>query len=112
MARRKVFWDPKMNRSPDPWPATRHIRFVAIRHHIHVGRDSFFFASFRFGTSLLVWLLIGIALALPGGLFLLEHNLSDVTSQWKGRAGFSLYFVPGTEIEIANDLVVSMERAE
>jgi cell division transport system permease protein len=88
------------------------MRFVALRDHFHVGSDSIFFVSFRLGTSLVVWLLIGIALALPAGLFLLERNLSDVTSQWEGQPGFSLYFDPGTEIAIAQELVVNLERLE
>lgn len=112
MMRRKGGWDRRVNRVLDPWPAARQARFVGIRHHFHVGSDSIFFVSFRFGTSLLVWLLIGVALALPAGLFLLERNLSDVTSEWKGRPGFSLYFDLGTEIEIANELVMSLERLE
>jgi len=50
------------------------------------------YVSARLGTSLLVWLLVGVALALPAGLLLLQLNLADMTSAWDGRPGLSVYF--------------------
>ena len=50
------------------------------------------FVSARLATSLLVWLLVGIALALPAGLLLLQLNLNDMTAAWDGRPGLSVYF--------------------
>ena len=75
-----------------------------FRDHRRVAAESVEFVSHRLGTSLLVWLLIGISLALPAGLYLLERNLAMVSDQWEGRAGFSVYFRPG----IASDEVDSL----
>jgi cell division transport system permease protein len=60
-----------------------------------VARDSLGHISRRLATSLLVWLLIGIALALPGGLYLVQVNLAAIADQWEGRPGVSVYFRVG-----------------
>jgi cell division transport system permease protein len=46
-------------------------------------------------TSLLVWLLIGIALALPGGLYLLQVNLAAIADRWEGKPGITVFFEVG-----------------
>lgn len=76
----------------DPWPRQRPGISAVLRDHLRVSRDTLHFVSARLGTSLLVWLLVGIALALPAGLFLLQVNLSGMTSAWEGRPGLSVYF--------------------
>jgi cell division transport system permease protein len=63
-----------------------------VRDHIRVGNDSFRFVSARLGTSFLVWLLVGIALALPAGLWILQVNMEEMTAHWEGRPGLSVYF--------------------
>ena len=63
-----------------------------VRDHRHVAADSIRYVSGRLGASLLVWLLIGIALALPGGLYLVQSNLAQMTDSWQGRPGISVYF--------------------
>ena len=55
-------------------------------------------------TSLLVWLLIGIALALPGALYLLQVNLTAVAAQWQGRPGISVYM----QVGLAGDAVQAL----
>jgi cell division transport system permease protein len=85
------------------------------RDHLRVGRDSVGYVSGRLGASLLVWLLIGIALALPGGLYLLQINLAQMTDSWEGRPGMSVYFVAdaapqlttGLRDELAKDPLVA-----
>ncbi len=57
-----------------------------MRDHRRVARDSLIFVSQRFWTSVLVWLLIGIALALPGGLYLVQTNLAAMSDQLGGSA--------------------------
>jgi len=57
-----------------------------------VARESLGYITSRLRTSLLVWLLIGIALALPAGLYLLQKNLSLLNGDWQGRPGLSVYF--------------------
>ena len=90
-----------MRRQADPWPAHARPRLATVRDHWRVAGESFYFVSSRMGASLLVWLLIGISLALPAGLFLLERNLAVAMDRWQGRAGFSVYYRPGVPVEVA-----------
>jgi len=76
----------------DPFPVTqeRGLR-IWVRDHVRVLREALHYVSERFSASLLVWLLVGIALALPAGLYLLEKNLVDMSAAWDGRPGLSVY---------------------
>ncbi|MEM9623872.1 MAG: permease-like cell division protein FtsX, partial [Pseudomonadota bacterium] len=86
----------KANRS-DPWRANRW-RFLGwLRDHRRVAMESFNFISARFATSFLVWLLVGIALALPAGLWILQVNMMQMSADWQGRPGLSVYFDMGAE---------------
>jgi cell division transport system permease protein len=69
------------------------------RDHARIARETGRFVAERLGTSLLVWLLVGIALALPAGLFLLQVNLAAMTGAWEGRPGLSVYFEVGAPDE-------------
>ena len=62
-----------------------------------------YFVSSRFGTSLLVWLVVGIALALPAGLWILQVNTDQMTAEWQGRPGLSVYF----ELQVRQEDVAS-----
>ncbi len=89
-------------RSLDPWPPIKPRLGAWWRDHARTARETIHFVSERLATSLLVWLLVGIALALPSGLFLLQDNLSDMTVAWDGRPGLSAYFdLPTTSAQIA-----------
>jgi cell division transport system permease protein len=69
-----------------------------------VGSDSIHFVSARLGTSFLVWLVVGIALALPAGLWILQTNMNEMSAGWEGRPGLSVYFetdVAQVDIDIA-----------
>ena len=79
-------------RRRDPWPPLRPGFIAWWRDHLRIARDTLQFVSSRIGTSLLVWLLVGIALALPAGLLLLQVNLAQMTASWEGRPGLTLYF--------------------
>jgi cell division transport system permease protein len=71
------------------------------------------FVSTRLGTSLLVWLLVGIALALPAGLFLIRQNLAGMTAAWEGRPGLTAYFELGAtdkQIDAVAAVVSADER--
>ncbi len=90
--RGKSRWVPWASRSrKDPWPRSSN-PLSWWRDHYRIGKEACHFVSARIGTSLLVWLLVGIALALPAGLFLLQFNLSGMTEGWDGRPGLSVYF--------------------
>jgi cell division transport system permease protein len=77
-----------------------------VREHGRTASDALAFLSERFATSLLVWLLVGIALALPAGLWLVELNLTRMSAGWEGRPGLSVYFLPG--YDDVEPLVVSL----
>jgi len=76
----------------DPWPRQRPGLMALWRDHARIIRETGYFIAERLGTSLLVWVLVGIALALPAGLFLLQQNLAAMTGSWEGRPGLSVYF--------------------
>ena len=92
-----------MARSPrklkDPWPRERAGLGAWWLDHGRVARETMTFVSSRLGTSFLVWLLVGIALALPAGLYLLQVNLAEMTRDWEGRPGLTVYFDRGASAE-------------
>ncbi len=94
----------------DPWrsAATRGGTVARIgcwlRDHRRVAGESLRYVSQRFGTSTLVWLLIGIALALPGGLYLLQTNLAVMSDRWEGRPGISVYLRVDADDRLARTL--------
>ena len=91
-----------------PWPRTSH-RWGWWRGHWRVACDVFSLVSGRTGTSLLVWLLVGIALALPASLMLLQTNLSQLTADWGGgRPSVSVYMELGALN--AAELAAQLER--
>lgn len=94
----------------DPWGSRRWRGIGAWwRDHWRIALDSAAFVSSRLGTSVLVWLLIGIALALPAGLYLVRANLSLMADQWQGRPGISVYFAPGSAAALGLDLQAELE---
>jgi cell division transport system permease protein len=98
------------SQSRDPWPSARADWRAYGRDHLRILRDSTYFVSDRLGTSLLVWLLVGIALALPAGLYLLQVNLAALTGVWEGRPGLSVYFEPGAPAAVLEELAGNLER--
>ena len=94
-----------------PWPAPRTSIRAWLRDHSRVARESLGYISGRLGTSLLVWLLIGIALALPAGLYLLQKNLASLDGDWQGRPGLSVYFVAATELPVVYETVEAIAKA-
>ena len=86
-----------MRNSPKqgPWPRSAH-RGGWWRGHWRVARDVLSYLSRRTATSLLVWLLVGIALALPASLMLVQTNLSRLAADWGGgRPSVSVYLELG-----------------
>ncbi len=88
----------------EPWARSARPTFATLREHRRVSVDSLVFVSERLGTTLLVWLLIGIALALPATLYLLQSNLGAVADEWRGRPGLSVYFEVGAGSDPAHTL--------
>ena len=102
----------RRDKATDPWgalaPIGQRVLLAGIgrwlRVHRRVARDSLIHVSQRIGTSLLVWLLIGIALALPGGLYLLQTNLALISDRWESRPGISVYLRVGADAELGSSL--------
>lgn len=94
----------------EPWPRNRGGLLALLRDHRRMVRETGRFVSERLGTSLLVWLLVGIALALPAGLFLVQVNLAAMTGAWEGRPGLSVYFEPGTPPDAVRGLAQALQE--
>lgn len=100
-----------MAKPVDPWEPQAGRGVIAWgRDHWRIGGESLGHLSARLGTSFLVWLLIGIALALPGGLYLLQVNLSAMTSDWEGRPGLSVYLKQGAGPGVGGALLTDLEK--
>lgn len=50
-------------------------------------------------VTLLVWLLIGVALSLPTGLWLVQHNIHLLAQQLHDDTGLTVYFLPTSPLE-------------
>ena len=62
-----------------------------LAHHKLVARDSFMRLIDTLIPSIMTWLVIGIALALPSGLFVALENAESVSRGWDGAAQISLF---------------------
>lgn len=60
-------------------------------HHRQVGGDSFKRMLRRPATTLMTWLVIAIALALPAGLHVGLNNINALSGGWEGAARLSLF---------------------
>lgn len=99
-----------MARRRDPWGRTTPLPALWLRDHLRVARESLHYVSSRLGTSLLVWLLVGIALASPAGLMLLQMNLQNMTQDWEGRPGLSVYFAVGESATRVAEFADALQR--
>ncbi len=80
-----------------------------------MGGESIHFISARLGTSFLVWLVVGIALALPAGLWILQVNMDEMSAGWQGRPGLSVYFETNAaqdDIDVAVQHLQSQQAIE
>jgi cell division transport system permease protein len=62
-----------------------------LDNHKRVARESWQRLLKNPVSNLMTWLVIGIALALPGGLYVTLSNLEAVSQQWDGKAQLSLF---------------------
>ena len=80
------------------------------RAHAEAAIETYYFLARRSFSSLLVWLMIGLSLALPAGLYLVAHNLSRVESDWSARPALNVYLKVGlatAEVQAATAAVTS-----
>ena len=94
----------------DPWPRPRRRLGAWARDHRRIASETLGFVTRRFGTSLLVWTLVGIALALPAGLFLARENLVSLGEHWDGRPGLSVYFETGASAASVDALAKQLDQ--
>ena len=81
--------------SLDPWAKPSGGLINWLKDHGRTFNDTTLYVSQRLASSLFVWFLVGIALALPGILWLAQVNLHAVGEGWQGRAGLTVYFDAG-----------------
>ena len=98
--------------SPRVWPAQARPWRAYWRDHGRVLQDTLGYLSGRFATTLWVWLTIGVALAVPAALHLLEANLVRAAGQWRENPGFSVYFKAGVALEGPQALVKRLEAMD
>ena len=79
------------------WPAPAFRLSDWFSDHRRAIAETFEFVSLRLGSSLFVWLLVGIALALPAALYLAQQNFLALDDGWQGQPGLTVYFTVGTE---------------
>ena len=62
-----------------------------LAHHLRVFSATIVDLLENTVSSLMTWLVIGIALALPSILYVMLNNISDVSADWAGKPRVSLY---------------------
>lgn len=88
-------------------------RFNAwVQHHRLSAADSLLRVLDHPGSSLLTWLVIGIALALPVGLNVALDNVSQVSAGWDSPAQISLFLQDGVSADKARQLEVKLGARE
>ena len=108
MARKRP--QPPRPKPADIWPPLRRPWGTRLREHGRVARESFGYVSANLGSTLLVWLLIGIALFLPAAFYLVAANLAQADDDWRGANGFSVYFAAGADPERVTTLAERLQR--
>ena len=84
---------------PKQWPAPAFRVRDWFADHRRAIAETFEFVSLRLASSLFVWLLVGIALALPAALRLAQLNFVALDDGWQGQPGLSVYFAVGAEAD-------------
>ncbi len=81
-------------------------------HHRQVALDSLRRMLRRPATTLMTWLVIAIALALPAGLFVGLNNVDALSGGWEGAARLSLFLRDGVSDREARALAETLGRRE
>jgi cell division transport system permease protein len=83
-----------------------------LQHHRLSAADSLVRVLDNPGSSLLTWLVIGIALALPVGLNVALDNVSKVSTGWESPAQISLFLQNGVADDRAKQLLADLSARE
>ena len=78
--------------------------------HRRVASETTLFISQRIVSSFLVWLMIGVALALPGLLWALQSNMHSLSQQWQGSTGLTVYMALEASEQSIADMAATLQR--
>ena len=87
-------------------------RFSAwISNHRQIAKTSLESVLETWMTSMMTWLVIGIALALPIILYLILDNVSEISGDWDGKPRISLYIKQEVSENDARKLATGLENS-
>lgn len=72
--------------------------------HARVAADTSLFVSQRLTSSFLVWLMVGVALTLPGLLWIAQSNAKAFSQQWPGSTALTVYMKLAASEQLINDM--------
>jgi cell division transport system permease protein len=78
--------------------------------HRRVASETTLFISQRIVSSFLVWVMIGVALALPGLLWVLQSNMHSLSQQWQGSTGLTVYMALEASEQSIADMAATLQR--
>lgn len=81
-----------------------------IADHFRVASDTSLFVSQRLVSSFLVWLMVGVALTLPGLLWIAQTNLQAFSQQWQGGAGLTVYMDLAASEQAVDDMQTLLQK--
>ena len=89
-------------------------RYAAwLRHHRLSAADSLYRVLDNLPASLLTWLVIGIAMALPVALSVALDNVDRLSANWQSPSQISLFLEQEQSVEAAGELALQLqERAD
>jgi cell division transport system permease protein len=80
-----------------------------IQHHKLMAADSLQRLMSSFGSSLMTWLVLAIALSLPMTLYVSLENVKQLSRTWDQSSQMSVYLKPGTLDRFAADVVNDLQ---
>ena len=81
-----------------------------VRHHRQIAWNSLSQLLDTWVTSLMTWLVIGIAIALPTILYLLLGNLTEFGGDWDGQPRISVYLKEEVSVSAGKAFAVSLSE--
>ena len=79
-----------------------------LQHHKLMAQDSLQRLLSSFGSSLMTWVVLAIALSLPMTLYVSLENVKQLSRTWDQSSQMSVYLKQGTLPRFAEDLVAEM----
>ena len=104
-----------MKRTDLPWPKSKFAFGFYLKSHLRDLLKAVSLFNGRLIFSLGISILFGIALVLPGSLWLFYTNLVSLDDDWQGKPGMVVYLEPGiseVEIDVIKNSLVLMTDVE